>query len=525
MSSSNRSRSDRELQAAPLGAGELLPVARLLVDASERVERRGVAGIGVRRLAQEVDGPVELPEPPQRLAEAPLRVGAIRARQLLAVPLEEPLERLPGRRHVVALEHHPAHARQRVGVVGRDLLERLQRRHDPRVRVADRRRAVSPLERRGRRQRRGAPPVALDEANERAHAVFLRQRRRAADERLEVPRGLDVSLAFERDVPEDEQRVGVGRIDLRRLLRVPLGLVVRVELVAQDARHLAVEARLGHVALGERELAIDELHDAGRVPAGRVRVPERRGDRRVGRRGLDGPLVALDGPVAIAATLEEPRRAHPLLRARRRRGSRVGQRLDGDERRARVARLLAQASQRLERRRVTGLLLEDALVDERRLIGRADVVGQDARLLHEKLDPAGLVVGHRRVLLVELVEALPARERAAMPLELRQGRVVVGVEGEDELEALGRARVVEELLVVERRHALVEVDLLPGRGRDLDLLLEVREQLAVLARAVVDAVEALEGGQRRRTGPRAPPGSAARPRPGPRAGLRRARRS
>ena len=102
-------------------------------------------------------------------------------------------------------------------------------------------------------------------------------------------------------------------------------------------------------------------------------------------------LVALDRAVAIAAALEQPRRADPLLGLGLRRRRLRGQRLDGGERRARVAGLLAQARERLERGRVPGLLLEDALVDVRRLIGRPDVVGEDAGLLHEKLDPARLV--------------------------------------------------------------------------------------------------------------------------------------
>ncbi len=212
------------------------------------------------------------------------------------------------------------------------------------------------------------------------------------------------------------------------------------------------------------------------------------------RGDLEGALVAIDRAVAIAAGLEQARGADPLFGLRRggRRGR--GQRFDGRERRARVARLLAKARERLESSGVSGLLLENALVHERRLIGRPDVVRDHARLLHQELDPARLVVRDRRVLLVEIVQVLPPPQGTAMPLELRERSVVVGIEREDELEALGRARVVEELLVVQRSHALVEVDLLSRRRRDLDLLLEVGEELAVLARAVVDAIEALEGG-------------------------------
>ena len=53
------------------------------------------------------------------------------------------------------------------------------------------------------------------------------------------------------------------------------------------------------------------------------------------------------------------------------------------------------------------------------------------------------------------------------------------VDGQDGLERVGGALVVEELLVVEAGDALVEVDLLPRRGRERHLPLEVVEQLLV----------------------------------------------
>ena len=60
----------------------------------------------------------------------------------------------------------------------------------------------------------------------------------------------------------------------------------------------------------------------------------------------------------------------------------------------RVARQLAQARERLERAGVAGLQLEHLLVDARRALGRADVLGQDARALHRELDAARVVARH-----------------------------------------------------------------------------------------------------------------------------------
>jgi hypothetical protein len=141
---------------------------------------------------------------------------------------------------------------------------------------------------------------------------------------------------------------------------------------------------------------------------------------------------------------------------------------------------------------VPGVELENPLVHAGRPVRRADVLGENARPLRQQVDATGVVPRHARVLLVQLVELLPLAESLVVPRQLGERGVVLRVDREHLLEALGGAPVVQELLVVQRRHALVEVDLLPRRRRDLCLALEVFEQLAVLAGAVVDTVQPLE---------------------------------
>ncbi len=136
--------------------------------------------------------------------------------------------------------------------------------------------------------------------------------------------------------------------------------------------------------------------------------------------------------------------------------------------------------------------LENPLVHAHRPVGRADVLGEDARPLREQVDPSRVVSRDARVMLVQLVELLPLAQGFVVPRQPGERRVVLRVDREHLLETLRRAGVVEELLVVKRRHALVEVDLLPRRRGDLRLALEVVQELAVLAGAVVDAVEPLQ---------------------------------
>ena len=153
---------------------------------------------------------------------------------------------------------------------------------------------------------------------------------------------------------------------------------------------------------------------------------------------------------------------------------------------------LAEVRERLQRARAPGLQLEDLLVGAHRPLGRADLVGQGARSQEGELGDARGVGHQRRVPLVELHEIVPPAEVLVMARERRQGRLVRSVDLEDRLAVGGGLAVIEELLLVERGGALEQVDLLPRRGRQLDLALEVPEQLLVAALPVVDAVEALD---------------------------------
>src|ERR1019366_879976 len=141
----------------------------------------------------------------------------------------------------------------------------------------------------------------------RADGVGLVERRGAANERLEVARRLDEALALEGDVAHHEEVVGARGIALYRQPRVLLGVVVGEELVAKDARHLAVKAAPDDVALGEREFALDELHDARGIASSRIGVAESSRDRRGSRGGGPHAPTARSGRWPWAPSLRAPR--------------------------------------------------------------------------------------------------------------------------------------------------------------------------------------------------------------------------
>ena len=280
----------------------------------------------------------------------------------------------------------------------------------------------------------------LDEAHEHADGVLLREHAGATDEALVVLRRLDQAVRLEGEVAEDHERVGVRRVELDRLLRRGLGLVRVDELRVVDLRELGVEARLREIALGVRELALDEADDAEPVAAMRVRLAERGARRRVLRVRVERELVALDRAVLVAARLEESTGAHPLLGLRLGRRGLGRERLDRGERRVRVAAHLAEVRERLEGAGVRRLGDEDLLVGLRRALGRADLLGERARLREEQLDLAVLVGRDARVLVVERDDRLPLVERAVVARERGERAVVRAVDREDGLEGLGRAR-------------------------------------------------------------------------------------
>ena len=303
---------------------------------------------------------------------------------------------------------------------------------------------------------------------------------------------LDVAASLEREIAHHEQAVGVGRVELEGHARVLLRVVVLVQTLVLHARKLGVKLRLGHLPLGVFELLLDQGHDTRGVSSQRIGLAQGGSGRRVAGVGLDGELVALDGAVAVAVRLEQTRRAEPVLGALLRLFGGLGERFDGRDRGAEIARLLAQPREGLERGGMARRNRKRSLEGAGGAVRRAHMVGQHAPEVHEQVDPPRVVGRRLGVGLVDFRESIPPGQSPVVPRQHRERGIVGGLEAQDLLEALGSLGVIEELLVVERRHPLVEIDLLPGRRGDRELALEVVEQLAVLAGPVEDPVETLE---------------------------------
>ena len=84
---------------------------------------------------------------------------------------------------------------------------------------------------------------------------------------------------------------------------------------------------------------------------------------------IERELVAFDRAVLVTPRFEEPRRAHPLLRAEIGRRSLERERFDRRERGVRIAGELLQMRKRFERARIVGLEPEDLFVGLHRAIG------------------------------------------------------------------------------------------------------------------------------------------------------------
>src|SRR5690606_83949 len=276
------------------------------------------------------------------------------------------------------------------------------------------------------------------------------------------------------------------------LLGGGLGAVVVLQPLLGQRGHLREEASLLEIAFDRIDFLDDELDRGAGVAARGVGGAEGDSGAPVLRVGVEGELVALDGAIAIATALEEASGADELFGLGLGRGGLLGEGLDRGEGGLRIARELTQPRDRLERVRVIRLDLEHLLVGLHGPLGRADLVGEDATELEEQLDAASILGDDAEVPLVDGDDVFPAPERTVMTRELREGRLVRGVDREDLLAGLGGHAVVEELLVVDAGDALEQVDLLARRRGGRDLPIENAEQLAVLAGAAVDAVEALE---------------------------------
>ncbi len=491
----------RDLEALLLDADDLFELPLLFVDLRERLERRGVRRIEIGGLHERLDRFVEIARLARALAEAVEGVGALALRQRRGVTVEQLAVEGARRPRIAVIEHDASGAAERARIVGGELAKRFERPFDLRVRRADGRNGEATARRaahvaRGGRHRRAcgvALRERLDEADEDANGVFLRHRRRPPDERLVAACRLRVALPFESDVAEDDERLDVRRIELDGGLRGRLGLVGVAEPLAVHLRELGVEAPLREIPLRVDELFFDERDDAERIAAVPVRVSKRRRRRRIFRVRVERHLVPLDGAVLVATRFEETSCTHPLLGLRFRRGGLRSQRFDRRERRVGIARHLAETRQRFECARMTRRQLEDVLVSAHRPLGRSDLLGQDARALDQEVDAPRFVARGVRVRVVELHEIFPPRERAVVTRERRERAVVRRVDGQDPFERRRRAAVVEELFVVDRRDPLEQVDLLPRRGRKLDLPLEVLDELSELPRPVEDPIEPLQG--------------------------------
>ncbi len=80
-----------------------------------------------------------------------------------------------------------------------------------------------------------------------------------------------------------------------------------------------------------------------------------------------------------------------------------------------------------------------------------------------------------------------------MPHERGERLFHVRIDGQDLLARLGRLLVIDELFFVDRGEPFVERDALARRDGRADLPFEDAQQIAVAARAVVDAIEPLQG--------------------------------
>ena len=327
-------------------------------------------------------------------------------------------------------------------------------------------------------------PERLDEPGQDPDGVALREHLRAPEERLEQLGGLQEALALEGDVAEHGQRIDVRGVERVGLLGRLLRLRVVLQLLAVDLRELREQPRLREVPLRDRELPLEERDDLRGLSALFVRAPERERDRRVARRRLERELVPHDRAVLVAAPLEEASRAGPLLRLPLRRRRLPRERLDRGERGVGVARGLAETGERLQGLRVIRREAQRLLVGLHRAVGRPQLVGEHASPRERELRLARGVLDERRVPLEHPDDVLPAAEPAVEARQRRQRGVVGRLDRQDGLARLDGLRVLEELLLLEPRDPLEEVDLLARARGDLHLPPQVVEQIAVAPRPV-----------------------------------------
>ena len=168
----------------------------------------------------------------------------------------------------------------------------------------------------------------------------------------------------------------------------------------------------------------------------------------------------------------------------------------------RVAQLVVELRERLERRDVLLVEIDDVLVGVDRALGVLDLVGVDLRDGAVELD-LGLALERRRdVALVGVDEVEPLPELAVVALEREVRLLVVRIDLEHLLEALRREVRLEEVLLLERRELHQDVDPL-ALGRD-DVELRSRAPSTSSAHCSSDLVDARQAAQRLRGSRRRP---------------------
>ena len=266
-------------------------------------------------------------------------------------------------------------------------------------------------------------------------------------------------------------------------------LVAQLAELDEEARALPRRLR---VALLLIEVA-RRLVVVGRVDRD---LPQRRQRRQVRRIEIERHLVALLRRDAVAELLVE-RLADPverldaLLGVLRQLGD-ARHVLDGLRR---VVQLVVELRERLERRDVLVVEVDDVLVRVDRALGVLDLVGVDLRDRPEEIDLRLAIERRRDVAVVGVDEVEPLAQLAVAALELEVRLFVVGVDLEHLLEPLGREVGLEEVLLVERREVHEHLDLLALGRHDVELTLEHRHELGPLLERLVDA-------RRDRGGPR-----------------------
>ena len=460
----------RDVEVARLGADHLLPLAARLVDPGEGNEGFRVAGIRVARLLEGPDGALEIAGPAQGF---PVSVEGLRVRaQLLAEAREQITVELDRSQRRPVLEGDLRHTLERGGVVRRNPEQGLHRRDGL--------------------LRGPGPAEGIDVADQDAGRALLGEGVGAVRDDLVVAASFDGVVGLEGKIAQDGACVDVGRVELERALRGLLGAEIILEALTTERGDFSGEAGSGGVALGPRELALEELDGRVDVAAGDVGCAEGHGGVEVRGDLIERSLVVLDRGVTIATSLEEPGSAEVLLRLALGAGRLVGERVDRVQRGVGVAEGFADAGQGLQGTAVLGVQRVGGLERGHRTLGRAELLGEDAAAGEVKLETPARVLDQAHVALVERGEILPAVEDAIVSRERGVGALVGAIDGEDRLPRLGGRGVVQELLVLDPGDALPEGDLLAWGGGDGDLSGEVGQELAVSTGLAEEPVEPAE---------------------------------